>query len=328
MYDFCTYFDSAYIFQGLVLLRSLRRHAKEPFRLFVVALDDLAYEALSELSKGEMPELVPVRLSDVEAFDSDFANCKASRSKIEYYFTLSPVMPLFLLEKWPDIKLLNYLDSDLYFLSSPKPVYDELGSKSLLIVEHRFPAWLRRLERCGRFNVQFQLYRNDAAAKACLSWWRGKCLEWCYDKVEPERYADQKYLDKWPELFGDSLVVSQEPGAGLAPWNWMRHSARVSGGKIALEGGRHPIFYHFQGFRFITPSRIMHNLGSYLAVMPRALREKLYSAYAKELLEEERFLQTRFPGKGFALRFANMRTNWMTYLKSTLLAPFNTMPLE
>jgi hypothetical protein len=105
-------------------------------------------------------------------------------SKVEYYFTLSPVMPLYLFERHKDIGILNYLDSDLYFMSSPKPLYDELGGKSLLIVEHRFPRRLKRLERCGRFNVQFQLYRNDEAARGCLRWWRGKCLEWCRDQVD------------------------------------------------------------------------------------------------------------------------------------------------
>jgi hypothetical protein len=329
MYDFCTYFDSAYIFQGLVLLRSLRRQLGEGgFRLFVVALDEGSFEMLSALAAEEMPELRPERLSDVEAFDPDFAACAANRSKVEYYFTLSPVMPLYLFERHKDIGILNYLDSDLYFMSSPKPLYDELGGKSLLIVEHRFPRRLKRLERCGRFNVQFQLYRNDEAARGCLRWWRGKCLEWCRDQVEAERYADQKYLDKWPELFADSLVVSREDGAGLAPWNWMRYGLRVRDGVLEMGDGSRPIFYHFQGFRFINPKRILHNLGSYLTYMPEELREALYGEYARALLEEEGFLKARFPERSPALRFANNRTNLTTYLKSTLLAPFNAMSLS
>ena len=49
-----------------------------------------------------------------------------------------------------------------------------------------------------------------------LTWWKEKCMEWCFDIPEPDRMGDQKYLNGWPEKF-PGVWELQHLGGGVAP---------------------------------------------------------------------------------------------------------------
>ena len=126
------------------------------------------------------------------------------RSLIEYYFTLSPVLPLYVLDKFKE-SIIASLDADIFFFRIPAPIFDELGDRSIYIVPHRFRSYQADLLISGQFNVQCQLFRNDDVGKKCLHEWMQQCLEWCFDRYEDGKFADQKYLDSWPEKFKITL---------------------------------------------------------------------------------------------------------------------------
>ena len=195
---FCTYFDSNFLVKGLTLYRSLIQYLHEPFTLSVLCLDDLTHRTLTKLS---LPGLQPISLAEFEAGDVDLAKAKQNRSRVEYFFTCTPSLPLFLFRRNPDAEIVTYLDADLFFFSSPEPVFKEFGQGSTLIVAHGYAEHDRHLEQFGIYNVGLLSFRNDANARECLEWWRMRCLEWCYDRVEDGRFADQKYLDDWPQRF-------------------------------------------------------------------------------------------------------------------------------
>ena len=283
---FCTYFDINYMPQGMTLYESLCRLELD-FNLFIVCLDNKTYEVLKDI---DFPQITPVKISDIESFDLEFAKCKENRSLIEYYFTLSPVMPLYLFHSFPEIDILAYMDADLLFFSSPQPLYDELGDNSILIIEHRFPNKIKWRQKYGRFNVQFQLYRRDKVGLECLEFWRKQCIEWCYDKLDGERFADQKYLDKWPELF-QGVVVSQIDAAGVAPWNWYNYNIRLDDGTLKINEAK-LIFFHFQGFKILNRFILVHNLGHYGAKMPRKLLNSLYLRYLHEIVKMKNKINT------------------------------------
>ena len=44
-----------------------------------------------------------------------------------------------------------------------------------------------------------------------------------------DRFADQKYLDRWPEQFSDVVELSH-PGLNVAPWNLQRNSVERRSG--------------------------------------------------------------------------------------------------
>jgi hypothetical protein len=283
MRHFCTYFDSNYLSRALVLYQSLVDF-DEDFALWALCLDDEAYRLVSEL---RLPGLEAVALADLERADPEAAATRASRSRVEYYFTLTPSLPRFLLDRHPEIELISYLDADLRFYSHPQPVFDALGTGSVAIIPHGFPDRLAHLERYGRYNVGLVAFRRDAAGLACLERWRHRCIEWCYDRVEDGKFADQAYLDDWPAVH-DGVVVVDRPGIGLGPWNFSNYRIEVGATPPQVDG-QPLIFYHFHAFRTIGGPLYSDGLTSY-GNMPREVRAFLYGGYVRALGHADRTL--------------------------------------
>jgi hypothetical protein len=283
---FCTYFDRNYLVRGLTLYRSLLKHA-EPFTLWVLCFDDFTYTVLSNLNQ---PNLKPIKLSDFENDDTALLKAKENRSTVEYYFTCSPSLLLYILNKWPEVDVLSYLDADLFFYSAPDPIYREFGDASILIIPHRHPAEAQHLEKSfGIYNVGLLTFRNDQYALECLQWWRERCLEWCYDRIEDGRFADQKYLDDWPTRF-QRVVVLQHKGANLAPWNWMNYKIEMRNGSTTVDG-QPLIFYHFHGLKVLSKRLYdIASAGEYQP-MPGSLKHLLYPGYMRELKTTEAWVR-------------------------------------
>ena len=171
MYHFCTYFDRHYIVRARALYQSLARHVNL-FRLYVLCMDDVTYEAVERLA---LPGVVPISLQAFEEGDEPLLTAKQNRGLLDYYFTCTPSLPLYILDRFPRVDVLTYLDADLFFYGNPDPIFAELGNQSVMIVGHRFPPELRSLERFGIYNVGLLSFRNDASGRECLNWWREQC---------------------------------------------------------------------------------------------------------------------------------------------------------
>ena len=284
MRHFCTYFDSNYLLRGLTLYRSLVASSC-PFHLHVVALDAEAAHILGRLG---LPNLEIISLAELESWAPALLNAKANRRLIDYYFTLTPQLPLFFFERHRDVDLITYLDADLYFYASPEPLFQEMGERSILITPHRYPPLLSDHEVYGLYNVQYQSFRRDDAGFACLKRWRDQCLEWCYDRAEDGKYGDQAYLDEWPGLYGERVAILRHLGAGVAPWNWSGQPIIRRGNAVSV-GGDPLIFYHFHGVKIFNPWFISNGLLDW-GLMPRDLLRWFYVGYLRQLRATRRWL--------------------------------------
>jgi hypothetical protein len=239
---FCTYFDINYLDRGIALYQSLEQHVPE-FTLFVLCMDNHVHQTLSNL---DLNNITLISLAKLESADPGLLNAKANRSRIEYYFTCSPALPLYILTNFPGLDLITYLDADLFFFSSPEPLLEEMGNSSVAIIGHRFPPHLKLRERyTGVYNVGWLSFRNDSNAIECLSWWRERCLEWCCDRCEDGKYADQKYLELWRKLF-KGVKVLEHKGANVGPWNVANYPVTVLSDQIYIDDQK-LIFFHFHG---------------------------------------------------------------------------------
>ena len=273
MNHYCTYFDRGFLAQGVALWQSLTKHDAAAL-LWVLALDDETAAVLRALNE---PTLRVVPLAELETADPDLAVAKANRTRVEYYFTLSPCWPRHLLRTQPGIDRLLYVDADMLFFSDPQPAWQALEQGSVLLCSHRFPDYLRHYERHGRYNVGVLGWQRDANGLACLDWWRERCLEWCYDKLEPGRYADQKYLEEWPRRF-TGVIECGHPGVNLAPWNWLNHRYGFAGGQVTVDG-QPLVVFHFARFRALGGDWWWQSGQLDYGVMPWGLRHALYGAY-------------------------------------------------
>ncbi len=336
MNHYCTYFDRGFLIQGLALWRSLAAHDVDAV-LWVLALDDFTADVLRETGGTWMRV---VTLAELEAGDPGLAAAKADRSRVEYYFTLSPCWPRWLLARHPEIERVTYLDADMFFFAAPAPIFaamDAAGA-SVLITPHRFPAPLcPHYERHGRYNVGILSFRHDAAGRAVLDDWRARCLEWCHDRLEAGRYADQKYLDAWPERFGAAVLVLEHAGVNFAPWNWAgsRWSAwspprrasptRLTGGESSQNqrvgdnalhlsvDGQPLVLFHFARFRPVFGDWWWQSGQLDYGVMPGRLRRAIYAPYWRALVAARDEITARRPGFDFERRPARLgREFWRT----------------
>lgn len=280
---YCTYFDHNYLSRGLALYRSLQRHAPGA-RLWVLCLSEACHRILISL---DLPGLVAVRLEDFEAADPELAATRSTRSIVEYYFTCSAAWMLYVREREPDADWITYLDGDLYFFASPDAVYDELTGATVAIIPHRYAPNLTKRHVFGVYNVGWVGMRNDPDGIAVIRWWRERCIEWCYDHVDGERYADQGYLSSFSTL-STRVKSVDHVGANLAPWNIANYRVEYRDGRVMIDASHPLIFFHFQGLRrglrwfFFNSHRIFG------APFSRDIREHIYRPYVDELLAIEK----------------------------------------
>jgi hypothetical protein len=273
---FCTYFDKNYLILGLTLFRSLQKHA-ESFTLFVLCLDNETEEFIQKTGLGN---LIAIPLSEFEKEDTNLLAAKENRNWVEYIFTCTPSLLLYVLNNYPEVDILTYIDADIFLLQSPEPLFEEFEGYSIMIDAHRFHKNHIDQEQYGKFNVGFIMFRRDHSAIDSLSWWRQRCIEWCYDKVEGDKFADQKYLDQFPILFNNVRIL-QTPSASLAPWNVANFQFQISENTF-FANGTPVIFFHFQGFKIINSFLYEAKLRGY-GGMPSKYRKWLYSRYIANL---------------------------------------------
>ena len=276
MHYFCTYFDRNYLYQGLALYESLRDHAGD-FTLWVLCFDQVTYELLNRLN---LPGLRAIRLADFEAAYPALAAVKADRWPVEYYWTTTPMLPLYVLNSQPQVEAIAYLDADLYFYSDLGPIYDEWGRGSMYIIPHRFAPQGRASAESdgGIYNVGYVGFRRDDSGLACLERWARQTLEWCHNRIEAGRLGDQKYLDDWPQRFS-GVVISQNHGIGAGGWNIVNYQISQRDGQIYLDGDRlvmlHLNFVELLGVNLLRPRLFLRS--------PRGPLRPIYSRYAVAL---------------------------------------------
>lgn len=192
---YCTLFDFNYAAKGIALINSLIRKADPDFRLHVLALDNKTAHCVRKL----MDIRIVVHTLE-EVMTPVLQTAKGNRTHQEFCWTLASYFCQWLWHK-AGLREITYLDSDLFFFSDPTPIFTEMGGRQIGIIPHRLIPEKKHLEVNGIFNVGWVTFRGTVGS-ACLQKWSEQCLEWCYNRQEPNRFGDQKYLDAWPKAYG------------------------------------------------------------------------------------------------------------------------------
>jgi len=287
---YCTYFDRNYLIKAIALIESIARHEKNSFEIFVVCLDEFTRIMLNKLN---YPFVNLIPLHEIESRDQALIEARGNRSVVEYYWTLTPTIILRILEYNPHIEALTYLDADLFFYSSPDPIWQEFGENSVMIHEHRFSPEQKQLEVYGKYNVGLLCFKKDNRAKNVLRWWREQCNEWCYARLENGRYADQLYLNQFPIQF-QGVSVLQHIGAGVGPWNHIQYRFTKDRTHRVWINDHPLVFYHFHSFTFVQPEIIVPS--KYVTnPFTMDILSYCFIPYANQLLNNIRNIQTIHP---------------------------------
>ncbi|HTY12894.1 MAG TPA: glycosyl transferase [Candidatus Omnitrophota bacterium] len=281
---YCTLFDKNYLYKGLSLYRSLADNG-EKFTLWVLCLDDTTREVLEKLA---YPGIKTITLAEFE--DEGLKKAKKNRNLVEYYWTCTPSLLLYVMKK-ENLPELTYLDSDVFFFSGPQPVFDEIGNASVSIIGHRYSPEYEHYQKYGIYNVEWLTFRNDGEGMRCIEWWRERCLEWCYSRFENGKYGDQLYLNDWPERFRNVRVIAHK-GAGVAPWNVKQYRIEERRGRVLIDEAE-LIFYHFHEFQLLEPGKFEYYGEGYR--LQEDARRLIYRPYEKSIQRSIAAVKRDFP---------------------------------
>lgn len=284
--NYCTYFDKNYLSRGLALYNSLLKNHKTNFHLYIIAFDQFTYKFLK---KKNFKFITCVYATDFE--NKELQKVKKIRTSVEYLWTCTPSIIFFFIRKYK-LSSCTYLDADIYFFSDPKIIYKNQFNYSVLITSHNYHPKYDQSKTSGKYCVQYLTFKSNRAGIKILNYWKKQCIKWCYNRVEGNKFGDQKYLDSWPSKF-TGVEVTSHLGAGVAPWNVKRFQIKINKKKFISENNNNYqlIFYHFHDLKFFFNNSFAF-LGSY--DLSREVINKIYMPYIKNIVEIEKKYKLNF----------------------------------
>lgn len=259
------------------MYKSLKESCKD-FHLYIFAFDDQTHEYLLN------EKLENITIISLEEFETKkILAVKKTRSAKEYCWTCTPLVILHSIEKY-QLKNCTYIDADLFFFNDPKVLIEEMGNNSVLITEHRHSS--KKNLREGIYCVQFVTFKNNNNGMEVLNWWADSCLDWCYDRLEKNRFGDQKYLDDWTTRF-TGVHVLQNLGGGVAPWNCQQYDLENDNYFIEKKTAKKfkLFFYHFHHFLLFNNNKT-DLAGHYF--ISSDFKKVVYLKYLQEILAVEK----------------------------------------
>jgi hypothetical protein len=273
MEHFCTLFDIGFLPQGMSLHASLQRHAM-PFTLWVLCMDEAVEKALGKMN---LPNVRCIPLCTIET--PELLAVKEGRTRVEYCWTLTPFLPMAVMELDPSVQRATYVDADCWFVNDPRLILEEMDNagKDVLITPHDYMPGQDESIPSGIFCVQFMPFRRTVAGMGVLAWWQARCLEWCFNRIEDGRLGDQKYLDLWPGLFPHVVHVLKNTKLTMAPWNVERYES-------VPDLRPNSCMYHFQNLRIFDKGLVCLSL-NFNYYLPQNVLKFFYVAYFKDLAQ-------------------------------------------
>ena len=260
--NFVACFDINYNVQALALIESIEKNVKD-YQFFIFCMDERSFKIIDNLKNKKIKVFL---FEDFE--DSLLKKLKKQRKANEYFWTITPRLPLIIFDNFDQIDQVTYIDTDIFFLKSPEEIYSDFQEtkKDILLTKHNYSPKYDKSEISGKFCVQFLIINREGYD--IIKNWELLCNEWCYDRIEKNRYGDQKYLDDWPEKYKDRIYIVKNRNSFQGPWNADSTNADEA------------IVFHFHGLRKIVKNFYLLSRGYNI---PRATKIKIYDLYFKIL---------------------------------------------
>jgi len=268
---YATTLDKNFLARALCLYDSWRE---------LVPGGDFGFYCMDQESVRVLERLAPERAVIVphDQFATDELRAtRQTRSMAEYCWSSKPAILLHSLKERPGLDWAVYLDSDMMFFGDANRALSR--DMDYLVTPHRFsPEFESYRAPVGNYNAGYVAFRNSTPGREALGWWMARCLEWCGSVPAPDKYADQKYLDDLPRLFGG--VVPEIKGLNAAPWNIDNYTVTTRGGRVEVDDEA-LLLFHFQGFRI--HGRSLHDMYSGNRRLREEVVEHIYRPYVRRL---------------------------------------------
>jgi len=274
---FCTKLDHFYLDRGLALYSSLRKYHPDA-ELHLLALSEQAADFLESKS---LPRLRVIRLQTLIASEPQLANVRSTRTDAEFAFTLTPFLICETLKACSNDELAIYVDADMLFFGPVTEALEAHQAADVIMSRHNFSDHMKEQQRYGIYNTGFTAFRKTSDGGKCAKWWAAQCLAWCHDRLENGKFADQKYIEQFPNIVPKAVGLDH-PGVNCAPWNASGRRFEHKSGTTLVD--KFPlILYHFAKVKRINASCIATRKTVQGVKNARGLNRRVYKPYAKAL---------------------------------------------
>jgi len=274
---FCTKFDHRYLDRGLALYDSVRKHAPES-EFDVLALSKECEQFLQKLNASH---LNVISLDDMMTREVELYPLRDSRSATDFIFTLTPFLCAQSLGHARDGETVVYVDADSMLFGPPALLDEMCGSYEVAVTPHNFSNHHKHKAKAGLYNTGWTAFRHSTNGIKCVEWWREKCLEWCHDRVEKDRFADQKYIEHFSDVVSNVYAIPH-PGFNCAPWNASYRRFSKKGAQVCVDGVP-LVHFHFSHAKRLTKHILATRLAQQYVIKAQSLRRHVYSPYATAL---------------------------------------------
>jgi hypothetical protein len=280
---YCTIFDSNYVARALTLYMSFVEFNRSGLFAFV-CIDDAAAEILALLS---LPR--SLILSPRDYVTPALKRVEPTRSRGEYCWTCKPVVLLHLMDRFPEASWVVYLDTDMMLFDDPDSALPGEAAHYLL-TPHRFHSSFSQFAAdAGIYNAGYMAARNTSQGREVIAWWQQRCLESCSVELTPETYADQKYLNRLPDLFPWGNI-STHIGLNAAPWNIAAYGVTRRDGKVYIDDTA-LVLYHFQALHVFHNGTATLYAGGWR--LPDPLRKFVYEPHLQRIADAYALLRAK-----------------------------------
>lgn len=294
MLVFCTLFNLNYLDKGLLMYRSLVL-SKCNFKMYVLAMDMKCKEILDAYNYKNVITIPFEHFSK----QCGLEEIRQTRSIGELCWTCTSFLIDYVLNVYKE-SICTYVDADMYFYKNPKCLIDEMGDKTVQIVEHRYnPTMMGKLSHAaaGTYCVEFNTFKNTSDSLKLLQWWKEKCYESCTISGGGKTvWGDQGYLEDWGRK--GNVSVLKHLGGGMAPWNVVQYQLISNEEEIIVREKRSKmvfplIFYHFHNIAYY--SEYEANIGVFEPWREdKSLVTLLYTQYLQNLNLVKKELKLEF----------------------------------
>ncbi len=276
---YCTKFDHFYMDRGLALYSSLRKYHPTA-ELYVLAL---SHEAAAFLEEKALPGLHVVRVQDLLRAEPRLESALSDRTLAERAFTLTPFVVMQTLKHCQVGDMVVYLDADMLFFGSVTALLRDAQSADVIVSPHNFSSHMAEQQRFGIYNTAFTAFRKTTDGQRCVDWWAEQCLEWCCDRLENGKFADQKYIENFSSVALKTVPITH-PGLNCGPWNVSGRQFQTDKGSVLVDG-QPLILYHFAKIKRICPWCLATRIKLQGVMRTHGLNRCVYRPYAHALDE-------------------------------------------
>jgi hypothetical protein len=222
-------------------------------------------------------------LNDLVSREPRLSAVRQDRDHASFIFTLTPQIVLAAMNFASYDEQVVYIDADMMFFGSPAKILEESKASDVALAPHHFSSHMEGQKRFGIYNVGWVGFKKSTGGVRCAHWWAESCIEWCHDRLENGKFADQKYLENFKSI-ADSVHVIKDIGLNAAPWNVSGRWFTKSGDEVLVDG-MPLVLYHFAKVKRITPWCIATRVKQQAVIGAKHLNAFVYREYAKRLEE-------------------------------------------